>query len=59
MFRVSSIGSKSYAFKPGAHLLAFGGTRTNHRMFCAIADAGFEICDTIMWVHGAASQKGA
>lgn len=33
--------------KPGAHLLAFGGTRTYHRMVCAIEDAGFEIRDSI------------
>ena len=33
--------------KPGALLLAFGGTRTYHRMVCAIEDAGFEIRDTI------------
>jgi site-specific DNA-methyltransferase (adenine-specific) len=33
--------------KPGGHLLAFGGTRTQHRMVCAIEDAGFEIRDTI------------
>lgn len=38
--------------KPGAHLLAFGGTRTYHRMACAIEDAGFEIRDCIMWVYG-------
>jgi site-specific DNA-methyltransferase (adenine-specific) len=31
--------------KPGGHLLAFGGTRTYHRMACAIEDAGFEIRD--------------
>ena len=35
--------------KPGAILLAFGGTRTYHRMVCAIEDAGFEIRDTIAW----------
>ena len=36
------------------------GAGGNATAFCvAIADAGFEICDTIMWVHGAASQKGA
>jgi DNA modification methylase len=34
--------------KPGGHLLSFGGTRTYHRMACAIEDAGFEIRDTIM-----------
>ena len=35
------------ALKPGGHLLAFGGTRTYHRIACAIEDAGFEIRDTI------------
>ena len=38
--------------KPGAHLLCFGGTRTFHRMTCAIEDAGWEIRDCIMWVTG-------
>lgn len=38
--------------KPGAYLVAFGGTRTFHRMACAIEDAGFELRDTIMWLHG-------
>lgn len=38
--------------KPGAHLVAFGGTRTYHRMACAIEDAGFEIRDSLMWVYG-------
>lgn len=36
--------------KPGAHLLCFGGTRTFHRMACAIEDAGWEIRDSILWV---------
>ena len=35
------------AAKPGAHLLAFGGTRTFHRMTCAIEDAGWEIRDVV------------
>jgi DNA modification methylase len=43
--------------KPGAHLLAFGGTRTYHRMACAIEDAGFEIRDTVMWVYGSGFPK--
>src|ERR1017187_2443487 len=43
--------------KPGAHLLAFGGTRTYHRMACAIEDAGFEIRDTIMWLYGSGFPK--
>lgn len=38
--------------KPGGHLLAFGGSRTYHRMACAIEDAGFEIRDQIMWIYG-------
>ncbi len=38
--------------KPGGHLLAFGGTRTYHRMTCAIEDAGFEIRDSIHWIYG-------
>lgn len=38
--------------KPGAHLLAFGGNRTHHRMVCAIEDAGFEIRDEIDWLYG-------
>lgn len=38
--------------RPGAHLIAFGGTRTWHRMTCAIEDAGFEIRDCLMWLYG-------
>ena len=38
--------------KPGGYLLAFGGSRTFHRIACAIEDAGFEIRDTIMWLYG-------
>lgn len=37
--------------KPGGHLLCFGGTRTVHRITCAIEDAGFEIRDCIYWVY--------
>lgn len=43
--------------KPGGHLLAFGGTRTFHRLACALEDAGFEIRDTIMWVYGSGFPK--
>lgn len=42
---------------PGAHLLAFGGTRTYHRMVCAIEDAGFEIRDQIGWMFGSGFPK--
>jgi len=43
--------------KPGGHLLAFGGTRTYHRMACAIEDAGFEIRDQIGWAYGSGFPK--
>ena len=43
--------------KPGGYLLAFGGSRTYHRMTCAIEDAGFEIRDQIMWVYGSGFPK--
>lgn len=43
--------------KPGGHLLAFGGTRTFHRLACAIEDAGFELRDCIMWVYGSGFPK--
>lgn len=43
--------------KPGGHLLAFGGTRTYHRMACAIEDAGFEIRDQIQWLYGSGFPK--
>ncbi len=43
--------------KPGAHLLAFGGTRTYHRLTCAIEDAGWEIRDCVMWLYGTGFPK--
>lgn len=43
--------------KPGGHLLSFGGTRTYHRMVCAIEDAGFEIRDQIDWLYGSGFPK--
>ena len=43
--------------KPGAYLCAFGGSRTFHRIACAIEDAGFEIRDTIMWLYGSGFPK--
>lgn len=43
--------------KPGGYLLAFGGTRTYHRIACAIEDAGFEIRDCIMWLYGSGFPK--
>jgi DNA modification methylase len=43
--------------KPGGHLLAFGGSRTYHRMAVRIEDAGFEIRDQIMWLYGSGFPK--
>jgi len=43
--------------KPGAMLLAFGGTRTFHRLTCAIEDAGWEIRDCVMWLYGSGFPK--
>ena len=43
--------------KPGGHLLAFAGTRTQHRMAVRIEDAGFEIRDMIAWVYGSGRPK--
>src|SRR5680860_741174 len=42
--------------KPGGYLLAFAGTRTQHRMCCNIEDAGFEIRDMIAWIYGCLSE---
>jgi site-specific DNA-methyltransferase (adenine-specific) len=43
--------------KPGGHLLAFGGTRTYHRLTVAIEDAGFEIRDSLHWIYGSGFPK--
>lgn len=43
--------------KPGAHLVAFGGTRTYHRLACAIEDAGWEIRDCLGWLYGSGMPK--
>jgi len=43
--------------KPGGHLLAFGGSRTYHRLASAVEDAGFEIRDQIMWLYGSGFPK--
>jgi site-specific DNA-methyltransferase (adenine-specific) len=43
--------------KPGAYLLAFGGTRTAHRLACAIEDAGWEIRDCLSWLYGSGFPK--
>ena len=43
--------------KPGGHLLAFGGTRTFHRLAAGIEDAGFDIRDSIAWLYGSGMPK--
>lgn len=51
-FQVDTWRQVSRVLKPGAHLVAFGGTRTFHRLTCAIEDAGFEIRDCLSWLYG-------
>ena len=43
--------------KPGGHLLAFGGSRTSHRLACAVEDAAFEIRDSVIWIYGSGFPK--
>ena len=43
--------------KPGGHVVAFSGTRTYHRMACAIEDAGFEVRDMLSWLYGSGFPK--
>lgn len=43
--------------KPGGHLVAFGGTRTYHRLTCGLEDAGFEIRDCLSWLYGSGFPK--
>jgi site-specific DNA-methyltransferase (adenine-specific) len=43
--------------KPGGHLIAFGGTRTYHRLAVAVEDAGFEVRDCLMWLYGSGFPK--
>jgi site-specific DNA-methyltransferase (adenine-specific) len=43
--------------KPGGHLLAFGGSRTWHRIAVAIEDAGFDVRDSIAWLYGSGFPK--
>lgn len=45
--------------KPGGYLLAFGGTRTYHRLACAIEDAGWELHDCLCWLYGSGFPKHA
>lgn len=56
-FRVETWAECLRVLKPGGHILAFGGTRTYHRMATAIEDAGFEIRDSIHWIYGSGFPK--
>ena len=56
-FRPETWRAVARVLKPGGYLLAFGGTRTYHRMVCAIEDAGFEIRDQIQWIYGSGFPK--
>lgn len=51
------VGEALRVLKPGGHLLAFGGTRTYHRLACAVEDAGFEIRDSLIWLYGSGFPK--
>lgn len=44
--------------RPGGHLVAFGGTRTWHRLGCAVEDCGFEIRDSLAWLYARGFPKG-
>lgn len=56
-YQVATWRAAYRVLKPGGHLLAFGGSRTYHRMACAVEDAGFEIRDQIMWLYGSGFPK--
>src|SRR6185312_16114502 len=56
-FRVETWAAVYSILRPGAFLLAFGGTRTHHRMVCAIENAGFVIQDEIDWAYGSGFPK--
>jgi DNA modification methylase len=56
-FRPETWAAVFRVLKPGAHLIAFSGTRTYHRMVCAIEDAGFEVRDQIGWAFGSGFPK--
>lgn len=56
-FRPETWATVATVLRPGGFFLAFGGTRTFHRLVCAIEDAGFVIQDTIMWLYGSGFPK--
>jgi site-specific DNA-methyltransferase (adenine-specific) len=56
-FRPETWAKMLRVMRPGAYLLAFGGTRTSHRMVVAIEDAGFIVRDTLCWLYGSGFPK--
>lgn len=56
-FQVETWAEVLRVCKPGAMLMAFGGTRTYHRLVCAIEDAGWKIRDSMMWLYGSGFPK--
>jgi site-specific DNA-methyltransferase (adenine-specific) len=56
-FRPETWATIATALRPGGFLLAFGGTRTFHRLMCAIEDAGFVYQDTLLWLYGSGFPK--
>ena len=56
-FRPETWAAVASILRPGAFLIAFGGTRTYHRLVCAIEDAGFVIQDQIAWIFGTGFPK--
>ena len=56
-FRPDTWAAVGSVMLPGAHLVAFAGTKGAHRMACAIEDAGFEIRDTLAWLYGSGFPK--
>jgi site-specific DNA-methyltransferase (adenine-specific) len=56
-FRPETWKAVSRVMKPGAYLMAFGGSRTFHRLAVALEDAGFVLVDTLMWLYGSGFPK--
>ena len=56
-FRPETWAAVARVMKPGAHLVAFGGSRSWHRLACAIEDAGFEVRDSLAWLYGTGFPK--
>jgi site-specific DNA-methyltransferase (adenine-specific) len=56
-FRPETWAAVYRVLKPGGYVLAFGGTRTYHRMACAIEDAGFDVRDMVSWLYGSGFPK--